>query len=430
MSREPAPPRRRAAGDRPDVLIVGAGPAGSVAATILARAGVRVRIVDRAAFPRFKLCGDTVNPGALGRLQSLGLTVPVDGALPIHGMVVTGIDARLGTGGAPRAARAVVTGSYPVAVHGLAIGRRELDDALLSQALAAGAEFDAGVDVLGAVVRATGRGAAVAGVRVKGSGARRQTIDARVVLAADGRRSRLAFELGLLRHPVQPRRWAIGGYLHGPTMPAMGEMHIRSDGYIGLSPLPGGGLNACVVSANVQRSLGNPEAFLMTALQTDALLRDRLHGARLTGRVTVLGPLAVEPTGVEVDGLIAAGDAAGFIDPMTGDGLRFAIEGAELAAAAVLRALAAGWPGVHARLRTERERAFAGKWRFNRLLRTVVSSPRAIRAAAFGSRLAPAIVRGLIAHAGDVGLVRHHPAGAAAPDRSPRRPAARASSAL
>ncbi|HEY6214618.1 MAG TPA: FAD-dependent monooxygenase, partial [Vicinamibacterales bacterium] len=60
-----------------DVLVVGAGPAGSMAALVLARAGVRVRIVDRARFPRDKLCGDTVNPGTLARLEALDLAAAI-----------------------------------------------------------------------------------------------------------------------------------------------------------------------------------------------------------------------------------------------------------------------------------------------------------------------------------------------------------------
>jgi flavin-dependent dehydrogenase len=74
-----------------DVLIVGAGPAGSVAAAILARAGARVRIVDRAVFPRDKLCGDTVNPGTLATLSRLGLARAIDScSLPVEGMRLTG----------------------------------------------------------------------------------------------------------------------------------------------------------------------------------------------------------------------------------------------------------------------------------------------------------------------------------------------------
>ena len=72
-----------------DVLIVGAGPAGAIAALVLARAGIGVRVLDRARFPRFKLCGDSVNPGALAILNRLGLGAVVNGALPVDGMIVT-----------------------------------------------------------------------------------------------------------------------------------------------------------------------------------------------------------------------------------------------------------------------------------------------------------------------------------------------------
>jgi flavin-dependent dehydrogenase len=89
---------------------------------------------------------------------------------------------------------------------------------------------------------------------------------------------------------------------------------------------------------------------------------------------------------------------------MTGDGLRFALRGGELAAHAALRALEAGWEGVHAALDQTRQREFGSKWRFNRLLRAVVASPAGIRSATLGGRLAPGAVRALIRYAGDCRL--------------------------
>jgi flavin-dependent dehydrogenase len=145
---------------------------------------------------------------------------------------------------------------------------------------------------------------------------------------------------------------------------------------------------------------------VLDRLAADPLLGDRFHDAMLVAAPTVLGPLAVEPTGRHIDGLILAGDAAGFIDPMTGDGLRFAVEGAELAAAAALRALVHGWRGVHADLTRARARAFASKWRFNRALRALVSSPAAIGGAAFVAYAAPSLVRAIVTRAGDCGLAR------------------------
>ena len=74
-----------------DVIVCGAGPAGSVAATVLARGGARVLLLDRARFPRDKLCGDTMNPGTLAILRRLGLTGGFEAAaLPVDGMIVTG----------------------------------------------------------------------------------------------------------------------------------------------------------------------------------------------------------------------------------------------------------------------------------------------------------------------------------------------------
>ena len=120
-----------------DVLIAGAGPAGTVAATILARAGARVLIVDRERFPRSKLCGDSISPGTLAVLRRLNLSTWVEThGLPIDGMLLTG----------PRGAR--VEGRYPGSLRGRTVSRRDLDCWLLGEAIGAGAQFEDRVVVL------------------------------------------------------------------------------------------------------------------------------------------------------------------------------------------------------------------------------------------------------------------------------------------
>lgn len=374
-----------------DVLVAGAGPAGAVAATILARAGARVRLVDRATFPRTKLCGDTVNPGTLALFRRLGLAADVERAgLRVDGMRVTD------------ASGVQIEGPYPDGCHGRSLLRRDLDWMLLHDALAAGAEFESKV----VVRRAIHHGSSIGGVVADGVRGER-SIPARITIAADGRRSPLAFGLGLARHPPRPRRWAIGGYFEGvhwaETAATFGEMHLRRDRYIGVAPVPNGATNVCLVKTfdTDGDRLRDPAALLCEVARSDSQLRERFAGAHLVDRPVVLGPLAVDVDEPRVDGLLLAGDAAGFIDPLTGDGLRFAVLGAELAASAALDALEHGWTGVRGRLAEARRAAFASKWRFNRALRALVGSPVALSAAATGARLAPGIIRRVIEYAGD-----------------------------
>jgi flavin-dependent dehydrogenase len=377
----------------PDVVIAGAGPAGAVAATVLARAGVDVLLVDRARFPRDKLCGDTINPGALAILRRLGLAHrPERTAIRLEGMVVTG-----GPGVA-------VEGRYGRGRYGCAIRRRDLDAALLAAAAAAGATVEEGVSVRAAIVEEAAGRAVVRGVVVSGRLGRDLRLPARLTIAADGRRSTLAFGLGLAWHPRAPRRWAVGGYFEGVAgLGACGEMHVRRGWYLGVAPLPGGIANACLVTAET-RGLDQPARRLREAIAGDAALRERFARARLVGPVRSLGPLAVETRGAGLPGLLLAGDAAGFIDPMTGDGLRFAIAGGELAARAAIEGLAHGAETAHQWLAGARRQAFGRKQRFDRALRRLVASPRAVAAAAGLARLLPVLVRYAVSVAGDVAV--------------------------
>ncbi len=381
-----------------DVLIVGAGPAGSVAAAVLARAGARVRLLDRATFPRDKLCGDTVNPGTLAVLRRLGLSRPIDDhGLRVDGMRVTG----------PRGV--AVEGRYPHGLHGRALVRSDMDWALLQLAIDAGVRFEPSAPVRRAIVEESEGSRSVRGV-VVGLGGREREIRAPVTVAADGRRSTLAFGLGLARHPPRPRRWAIGAYYENAGgMSSLGEMHVRRGRYIGVAAVPGGIANVCLVKRFDEKGVGGPPAPCFAALLTaelagDPLLRARFADARLVQPPVVLGPLAVDVSPAHLRGLLLAGDAAGFIDPMTGDGLRFAVQGGVLAAEAALQCLTEGWNEVHQRLDRARHREFASKWRFNRALRALVASTGATEVAGIGARLAPGMLRRIIASAGDCAM--------------------------
>ncbi len=372
-----------------EVLVAGAGPAGSVAALVLARAGVRVLLVDRAKFPRPKLCGETVNPGTLALLDRLGLREEVESlGRRLDGMTVTG-------------ARGLeVQARYP-SCHGLAITREQLDYALMQAAARAGARVQEEVRVLGPIVEGHGADLRVRGATL-GTARGRIRLPAVWTVGAEGRRPTLALSLGLVAHPPAPRRWAVGAYYaRVEGLSSFGEMHIRNGHYIGISPVPGGLANTCVVTADRDK-LRPPFDLLGRTVTEDPVLRDRFASATCESRILCLGPLALDARTCGLPGLVLAGDAAGFIDPMTGDGLRFAIRGGMLAAEALLRAFDEPSLPAHVWLAARRRREFAWKQRFNRIVRQAAGSSAGVTAGEFGARLVPSVLRRLVRVAGDV----------------------------
>jgi flavin-dependent dehydrogenase len=379
-----------------DVVIAGAGPAGALAACLLARRGARVTLVDRSRFPREKLCGDTLNPGALALLARHFELAPLrrQGCV-IDGMLLTG----------PGGVR--VRGEYGAGVQGLGITRDRLDAWMVEQAVASGVRFVEETTVLAPEREADGT---VRGVRARHRSGAVTLRAAGLTLGADGRRSRLGQACGLTRAPARPRRWAIGAYFDGVDgLSTLGEMHIRNGHYLGVAPTRDGRANACVVQPHSARhgAWREPGALLMSRLQGDPVLGPRFRRARLATSPVVLGPLAIDTPEPGCAGLLLVGDASGFIDPMTGDGIHLALQGAELAAAVAGEVLDGRLSrgGAHRSFAAQLRHRLGWKRTFNRSLRALVGSPNAVRASAYGARIWPAAFHAAIRYAGDAPLL-------------------------
>jgi flavin-dependent dehydrogenase len=178
-------------------------------------------------------------------------------------------------------------------------------------------------------------------------------------------------------------------------------MHIRTGHYIGVAPVRDAVVNVCVVTGPKPEGR-RPADVVWNHVRRDPGLAGRFAKATLVSDVRVLGPLALDASAAGIDGLLLAGDSAGFIDPMTGDGLRLAMVGAALAAQESLAALERGeLTGVAARLEASRKAEFGRKLRFNRLMRATVDSPLAVAIAGVSAAAMPSIIHSAVRYAGD-----------------------------
>lgn len=348
-----------------DVLIVGAGPAGSALAVHLARAGYAVAVVDRAAFPRDKACSEYMGPETIRLLDGLGVvgTLELAGAAPVCGTAV------VGARGARLLGRFDRAGHRPFRPSGLSVARRVLDHALVVAARSAGAtvlERTAVEELL------YDRGA-VAGAVVRDASGARRALRARLTVGADGLRSVVARRLGGRSHG-RLRRMAFVAHVDGVDATGeTAELHVGQRGYAGLNPIGGGRTNVALVVPveRAEAARGRGEAFFLETLGEFPGVRGRLERGILARRVLTTGPFAAWSGRVTADGAALVGDAADFFDPFTGEGIYTALRGAELLAEAAVPALDGAGPVTAAALagyRRARRRAFAGKWAVERLI--------------------------------------------------------------
>ena len=363
-----------------DVIVVGGGPAGSATAFALARAGVRVLLLDRARFPRAKACAEYLSPQASRLLHDMGALDAVEaaGAAHLAGMVV-----RAPNGALIRGDFAASHGFPAFRDRGLALRRTLLDPILLDVARRAGASVCERTRVTELIRRSDGR---VTGVHVLGDDGASRELRASLVIGADGLRSVVARRLGLARRRRWPRRLAlVAHYEEFAGVGAWGEMHVeRGVGYVGLAAVGHGLTNvAMVVPASAAREVSaDRTAFYERWLRERPQLAPRVASARRVSPVMATGPFASHARRAWAPGAALVGDAADFFDPFTGEGIYAALRGGELLAPFALRALnATSARDADEALRDydrARETEFRDKWTVERLIGSAIGFAPAI----------------------------------------------------
>lgn len=361
-----------------EVIIVGGGPAGASTASCLARSGVDVLILDKASFPRDKICAEYLSPQASRILSDMGVLEEVERSGPAH---LAGMRVRAPNGYVANGEFASTHGFRGFRDKGLAIRRTTLDDIVLRGARRAGARVRESTRVSD-ITRDDAGG--VNGVSVLGPDGEGSVLRARYVVGADGLRSVVGRRLGLVRTSrIWPRRIAfVAHYRCVRGVTEMGEMHIDYDGYFGMVDVGHGLMNVAVVvpMSRVKKLGGVAEK---TRLFEDWItarphLAERFVGAERVTPVRATGPFATISRRPWTKGAALVGDAADFFDPFTGEGIYAALRGGELLAphlAEALRSDAKQESLILSEYETARKREFGGKWTLERIVGMAIAYP-------------------------------------------------------
>ncbi len=385
--------------DTADVVIVGAGPAGSAAAYHLATAGLDVLVLEKSTFPREKVCGDGLTPRAVKALTSMGVPIDEsDGWLHNKGLRI------IGGGGRIELAWPDLS-SFPG--YGTIRSRTDFDQILARHAEKAGARVLEGVTVTGATLDdRTGR---VTGVTTK-SGKKEadpRQFQGKLVIAADGNSSRLSVSMGLHKRDDRPLGVAVRTYY---TSPRHDDDHLEAwlDLWDGKSLLPGYGwiFGMGDGTSNVGLGLLNTsEAF--GHIDYRSLLRrwlaampaewgfcednrtEPIRGAAL--------PMGFNRTPHYANGLVLVGDAGGMVNPFNGEGIAYAMESGELAARTIVQAFArnsaAGTERVLQGYPVALKQAYGGYYTLGRTFVKLIGNPNFMKFATRHGIKRPAVMR-------------------------------------
>jgi len=327
---------------RTELVVIGGGPAGAAIASLAAARGAKTLLIEKDRFPRDKVCGEFLSAEGCAVLARLGLLPALieKGAMPMDACLLADPKGRSVTAPLPDLPGAGRTA--------WGISRAVLDEVLLNHAASCGVTVRERTSAIRPVLE-EGR---VTGVitRPANRDGGDETVEAALVIAADGRRSMLQRAL----HPslgdpltTTPKSW-FGFKAHFPDRTrGLGkriELFVFEGGYAGLGPVEGARLDlALIARVDALNACGNsPQRLFEERMLRNPLLKGRLGNDSPCSAWKTIGPLRFSVRKAASHGAMFLGDAAGTIDPFSGEGMSNALHGAELALPYVLEALASG----------------------------------------------------------------------------------------
>ena len=350
-----------------DVIIAGAGPAGSSAAIHLATSGLKVLLVEQKRFPRAKLCGEFISPECQNHFEKLGVAREIICSEP-SSIAETVFYSNRGH-------HVSVPSSWFGERMALGLSRGVMDDVLLRRAAQVGVDVIEGATVIGPRINTD----CVHGLTVKGE-AGEQKVEAPLTIDATGRARILARKTNHTQKH-KPKLIAFKAHFQNTRVaPGACEIYFYPGGYGGLSNIEAGTSNLCfIISAeHVKRCHSDPERVMRKMVMQNPRARHTLEPAQTTSEwLSASWESFGRQSPAPAPGLLAIGDAAAFIDPFTGSGMLMALESGELAAEVIVHhrnKLAATSLGAdyHDRYR----RKFDSRLKICSLLRRAAFSPR------------------------------------------------------
>lgn len=306
-----------------DIIIIGAGPAGTSAALFLEKKGYRIALLDQARFPRDKVCGEFISPAADWILSELGVLDSIEALNPkrLRGVAISAYEDSL------------LYVDYPPSIDGnimtsLSIERSTLDNLIINKVRHSGVELMEGFKVVDLLFKDD----RVCGVQGYDETKTEFNFKAKIVIDAGGRNSISLRRLNLKQDSFAKGKIALAA--HWDNVDIFDNycyMHISHPGYTGIAPVGYKRVNVVLVVSKACLRSENVYSYFKKTVLKNKLRREILGAGKLAEKVRVVSSLAYSVKMPQCGGLLLVGDATGFIDPFTGEGVYLSLRSSQLA---------------------------------------------------------------------------------------------------
>ena len=307
-----------------DIIIIGGGPAGASAALFLEKKGYRITLLDQARFPRDKICGEFVSPAADDIFAELEILESIEALNPkrLSGVAISAYEGSF------------LKIPYPLSSDGktmtsLSMERSILDNLMVDHVRKSRVELMEGFKVTDLLFEDNN----VCGVRGHGETKTRLNIKAKLVIDAGGRNSISLRRLNLKKNSFGKRKVALAAHWKGFKADShYCYMHVSHPGYTGIAPVSADKVNVVLVVDKNNLVKQDVDEFFVKIVLGNQLRRKFLDGCSPIEKVRVTDSLSYSVKKPKCGGLLLVGDATGFIDPFTGEGIYLSLRSSQLAA--------------------------------------------------------------------------------------------------